>query len=59
MTHLADVTSEKRFARPSSPWAAPMRGRPGPRVYHADDHVIAQSYLWAARNGAGPDAFVR
>lgn len=28
----------------------------GRRLYHADDHVIAQSYLWALRNGAGPEA---
>ena len=28
----------------------------GARQYHADDHVIAQSYLWAARNGAGAES---
>jgi rhamnogalacturonyl hydrolase YesR len=28
----------------------------GKNVYHADDHVIGQSYLWASRNGAGPEA---
>lgn len=28
----------------------------GPTTYHADDHVIGQSYLWASRNGAGPEA---
>lgn len=28
----------------------------GTRVYHADDHVIGQSYLWAAQHGAGPQA---
>lgn len=30
--------------------------QPGARLYHADDHVIAQSYVWAARNGAGAAA---
>jgi rhamnogalacturonyl hydrolase YesR len=30
----------------------------GRRFYHADDHAIAQSYLWAARHGAGPEALV-
>ncbi|ESQ79118.1 glycoside hydrolase family 105 protein [Asticcacaulis sp. YBE204] len=25
----------------------------GPRLYHADDHVIGQSYFWAARHGDG------
>ena len=29
---------------------------PGPRPFHADDLVITQSYLWAAKNGAGPAA---
>ncbi len=27
----------------------------GKRVYHADDHVIGQSYLWAAKHGAPAD----
>ncbi len=27
----------------------------GKRMYHADDHVIGQSYLWAAAHGAGAD----
>ena len=31
----------------------------GRRFYHADDHMIGQSYLWAARNGAGPAAITR
>ena len=30
----------------------------GKRMYHADDQVIGQSYLWAAKHGAGPDALV-
>ncbi|WP_347304653.1 glycoside hydrolase family 88 protein (plasmid) [Croceibacterium sp. TMG7-5b_MA50] len=30
--------------------------RPGERPYFADDHVITQSYLWAAANGMGPAA---
>ena len=37
-------------------WAAPTNGSPGKRTYHADDHVIAQSYLWAAQHGAGTEA---
>ncbi|KQV57073.1 MULTISPECIES: glycoside hydrolase family 105 protein [unclassified Caulobacter] len=28
----------------------------GKRFYHADDHVIGQSYLWAARHGGGDAA---
>lgn len=30
--------------------------KPGSRPYHADDHVIGQAYLWAARHGAGIEA---
>jgi rhamnogalacturonyl hydrolase YesR len=30
--------------------------QPGAKPYFADDHVITQAYLWAARNGAGPAA---
>lgn len=32
--------------------------RLGPRIYHADDHVIGQAYLWAARHGTGDAALV-
>ncbi len=28
----------------------------GKRQYHADDHVIGQAYLWAAKHGKGPEA---
>lgn len=28
----------------------------GKRFYHADDHVIGQAYLWAARHGGGDEA---
>jgi rhamnogalacturonyl hydrolase YesR len=30
--------------------------QPGRLPYFADDHVIGQAYLWAAKNGAGPAA---
>lgn len=30
----------------------------GHRLYHADDQVVGQTYLWAAKNGAGPDALI-
>lgn len=32
--------------------------KPASRIYHADDQVIGQAYLWAAANGAGPEAIV-
>lgn len=56
LTHLAD-----RSANPAYKQAILSRGlankwQLGKRIYHADDHVIASAYLWAARNGAGADA---
>jgi rhamnogalacturonyl hydrolase YesR len=56
MTHLADASGEKRFADAILANGRATSWQPGPRTYHADDHVIAQSYLWAARHGAGPAA---
>ena len=57
MTHLADVSGEKRFRRRHHrDGQAPTSGSPARARYHADDHVIAQSYLWAARHGAGAEA---
>jgi rhamnogalacturonyl hydrolase YesR len=56
MTALADASSE--------PWirgAVPAQGRAnqwtlGSRLYHADDQVIGQTYLWAAEHSAGGEA---
>ncbi len=56
LTHLADASGEKRFRQAILDMGRGNAWKPGPRVYHADDHVIAQSYLWAARNGAGTAA---
>jgi rhamnogalacturonyl hydrolase YesR len=56
MTRLADVSGERRFADVVLANGRATQWQPGPRTYHADDHVIGQSYLWAARHGAGPDA---
>jgi rhamnogalacturonyl hydrolase YesR len=56
MTRLAEVSGEKRFARAILEMGAANQWTPGKRVLHADDHVIAQSYLWAARHGAGDAA---
>ena len=58
MTHLADVTGKKRYAGTILKMGANNQWTPGKRTYHADDHVIAQSYLWAARHGAGSEAIV-
>ena len=56
MTRLADVTHEKRFREALLAQGRANAWQPGPRTYHADDHVIGQSYLWAARHGAGTAA---
>ena len=56
MTHLADITGERRFADAIFAMGKANQWQPGKRLYHADDHVIAQSYLWAARHGAGAEA---
>jgi rhamnogalacturonyl hydrolase YesR len=56
MTRFADVTGEKRFADAILAMGKANQWTPGKRVFHADDHVIAQSYLWAARHGAGAEA---
>jgi rhamnogalacturonyl hydrolase YesR len=55
MMHLAHVSGEKRFTDAIFEQGRKNFWRPGDRVHHADDHVIAQSYLWAARHGAGKE----
>ena len=56
MTRFADVTGEKRFADAIVAMGKSNQWQPGKRMYHADDHVIAQAYLWAATHGAGSEA---
>ncbi|HET7810107.1 MAG TPA: glycoside hydrolase family 88 protein [Steroidobacteraceae bacterium] len=56
MTHLADASGAPRFREAILAMGRANEWKPGPRLYHADDHVIAQSYLWAARHGAGSAA---
>jgi rhamnogalacturonyl hydrolase YesR len=55
MTHLAHVTGSKRYTDAIIAQGKANHWRPGDRVHHADDHVIAQSYLWAAKHGAGKE----
>jgi len=56
MTRLADIAGQKRFTDAIIANGRATQWQPGPRTYHADDHVIGQSYLWAANHGAGADA---
>jgi unsaturated rhamnogalacturonyl hydrolase len=56
LTHLADRTRSPRYRD-----AILAKGREtgwtlGGRPYHADDHLIGAAWLWAAKNGAGPEA---
>jgi rhamnogalacturonyl hydrolase YesR len=56
LTRFADTSGDKRLREAALAMGRANQWTPGPRQYHADDHVIGQSYLWAARNGAGPEA---
>jgi rhamnogalacturonyl hydrolase YesR len=56
MTRFAEISGQKRFGKAIEAQGKLLEWTPGKRLYHADDHVIAQSYLWAARQGAGKDA---
>jgi rhamnogalacturonyl hydrolase YesR len=57
LQHFADASQEKRFADAILKMGRANQWKPGDRVYHADDHVIAQPYLWAAsRRLAGTEA---
>jgi rhamnogalacturonyl hydrolase YesR len=56
MAHFADASGEPRFRAALLEMGRANQWTLGPRTYHADDHVIGQSYLWAANHGAGPEA---
>lgn len=56
MTRLAQASRDPRFGKAIEAQGKLLGWTPGKRLYHADDHVIAQSYLWAARRGAGREA---
>jgi rhamnogalacturonyl hydrolase YesR len=56
LTHLAEVSGEKRFREAIFTQGRDNQWKPGPRTWHADDHVIGQTWLWAARHGAGTEA---
>jgi len=56
MTRFTDAGAYPRFRAAILGMSRANAYTPGPRLYHADDHVIGQSYLWAATHGAGPAA---
>jgi rhamnogalacturonyl hydrolase YesR len=56
MTRLADVSGNPKYREAILAMGRANTWQLGPRTYHADDHVIGQSYLWAAKHGAGPES---
>lgn len=58
MTALADAGAPPRVRKAILDMGAANQWLPGKLPYFADDHAITQSYLWAARNGAGEAARV-
>ena len=56
LTALAGRSGSPRFREAVLRHGRATSWQLGERKYHADDHVIAQSYLWAAAHGAGPEA---
>ena len=58
MTALADAGGTPKIAQAVQAMGRSNQWLPARRPYHADDLVITQSYLWAAKHGAGPVAIV-
>jgi len=58
LTALAERSESPRFRDAVLTHGRGTHWQLGDRRYHADDHVIGQSYLWAAAHGAGPDVIV-
>lgn len=58
LTELAERSKSPRFREAILKHGRQEQWKPGDRKYHADDHAIGQSYLWAYAHGAGPEAIV-
>jgi rhamnogalacturonyl hydrolase YesR len=56
LTALADHSDKPHYKQVVLSRGAANKWQLGRRLYHADDHVIGQSYLWAYRHGAGSAA---
>jgi unsaturated rhamnogalacturonyl hydrolase len=54
LTELAN--RDKSYARPLLDLGREQAWRLGDRPFHADDQLIGQAWLWAARHGAGKEA---
>lgn len=53
LTDLADRTRDPRYTAAILDLGRGAGWRLGDRPFHADDQLIAQAWLWAARHGAG------
>lgn len=58
LTELADRSANPRYRQFILQRGEANQWKLGARAYFADDQAIGQSYLWAARNGAGAAALV-
>lgn len=56
LSELAETTRSPTLATALRRMSEANGWSPGPRLYHADDYVITQAYLRAARNGSGESA---
>ena len=53
---LADHSSNTAYRQAIFARGRANQWRLGQRLYHADDHVIGSTYLWAFGHGAGPES---
>ena len=53
LTELADHSDNPAYRQAIISRGQANKWQLGSRVFHADDHVIGQAYLWAAQHGAG------
>jgi unsaturated rhamnogalacturonyl hydrolase len=56
LTELAQRSRSPRFREAVLAHGRGTQWQLGDRKYHADDHVIGQSYLWASAHGGGAEA---
>ncbi|MDG2520675.1 glycoside hydrolase family 88 protein [Caulobacter segnis] len=53
LTEFAELSGEPRYRQMILQRGVGNDWKLGERLYHADDHMIGQTYFWARRNGAG------
>ncbi|MET0336183.1 MAG: glycoside hydrolase family 88 protein, partial [Caulobacter sp.] len=56
LTEFAQLSGEPRYRQTILQRGIGNDWKLGDRLYHADDHMIGQTYFWASRNGAGDQA---